>query len=166
MEEGEKLVKLLKIDDYYYIGFALLMAALVLALIPRTAIRKLFGFSLVWGYLGSFSFVNFLGEGILNLFSWNEADPFIFIKTPFLLNLAWAPAVMIYLYFVPKPKHLFYLYFLSFTLISAGLDEVFHRLGLLRYIFWNPFFRFIVAFLWLYGVTWHAEKINLFEEIR
>ncbi|HEY8464058.1 MAG TPA: hypothetical protein VIM29_08595 [Bacillota bacterium] len=142
------------------------MTFFALSLIPRKTIRKLFGYSLVWGYLGSIVFIKIFDHGLLNFFHWVEADPLVFIESPFLINLAWVPAIMIYLYFIPKPRHLFYLYFLSVCLVSAGLDEIFHQLGLLRYIFWNPFARFIVAVIWLYGATWHAEKIKLLEEIR
>lgn len=150
--------------NLYYVGFSSLMAALAIILIPRKAIHKIFGFSLVWGYLGSLFFVKTFDQG-LNLFHWEAANPFIFFKSPFLLNLAWVPAIMIYLYFIPKPKHLFYLYVFSFCLVSAGLDEVFNRIGVLTYIFWNPFLRFLVAFLWLYGATWHAQKIGIFEDL-
>lgn len=153
------MVKNLTVADFYYIGFALLMGGLALIVIPRKTIRHLFGFSLVWGYLGSLFFIIVFGGGLFKLFYWRFSEPFTFFQSPFLLNLAWVPAIMIYIYFLPKIKHLHLLFLFSFALVSAGLDEMFHRMGLLEYIHWHPFWRFIIAVVWLLGATIHYNRI-------
>lgn len=144
--------------DFYYIAFALGMVVFMVIFIPRSDIKELFPLSFVWGYLGSFLFV-ITFSGLLSYFRW-QATPFTFISSPLILNLSWIPALMIYLYFLPKEKHLFWLYLLTFSLVSAGIDSVFHQLGTLRYIFWGPMGRFIVAVLWFLGVTVHFNYLT------
>ncbi len=144
--------------DLHYFGFGLMMFLFMVILVPREGIRRLFGISFVWGYLGSFIFIVTF-SGLLNLFKWQET-PFTFIGSPVILNLAWAPAILIYLYFMPKTKHLFWLYVLTFSLVSAGLDAVFNQLGTLQYNFWGPPARFVVAVAWLLGATFHFNYLD------
>lgn len=103
-------------------------------------------------------FVIVLGK-LLSLFSWQQTA-FSFLNSPFLLNLAWVPAVMLYLYFLPEANVLFWLYLFTFALVSAGLDSVFNQLGTLQYINWGPTARFIVAIVWLLGVTLHYNYVS------
>ncbi|MBS4030063.1 MAG: hypothetical protein KGZ63_01380 [Clostridiales bacterium] len=144
--------------DIYYFALALLMSLFMIILIPRDDIKRLFGVSFVWGYFGSFVFVIALG-GLLQLFSWQQTA-FTFLNSPFLLNLAWVPAVMLYLYFLPKANVLFWLYLVTFSLVSAGLDSIFNQLGTLQYINWSPVARFFVAIVWFLGATLHLNYLS------
>ncbi len=144
--------------DIYYFGFGLMMFLFMAILIPREAIRKLFALSLIWGYLGSLIFVVVFTR-LLNLFQWEETA-FSFAGSPFILNLAWAPALLIYFYFLPKQKHLFWLYLVTFSLVSAGIDVIFNQLGTLQYIFWGPLGRAIVAIIWFLGATFHLNYLT------
>jgi hypothetical protein len=144
--------------DFYYFGFGLVMLLFMVVLIPREGIKKLFGLSFVWGYLGSIVFV-MVFSGLLNLFKWQETA-FSFMGSPFILNLAWAPAILIYLYFLPKTKHLFWLYLVTFSLVSAGIDVIFYQLETLQYISWGPLARFIVAIVWFLGATLHFNYLT------
>ncbi len=151
--------------DIYYFALAFLMVFFMLALVPAPDRRELFGLSLLWGFGGNLIFVAVFG-GLLNLFHWQET-PFTFLGSPFVLNLAWSPAIMIYLYFKPEKKSLFWLYLVSFSLVSAGLDAVFNQLGSLVYIAWHPAARFAVAVVWLLAANIHfnylaKNKITLF----
>lgn len=144
--------------DIYYIGFGLIMFLLVVSLVPREGIRRLFGISIIWGYLGSFVFIAFFSS-LLNLFAWQETA-FTFFGSPIIINLAWALALLIYLYFLPKSKHLFWLYLLTFSLISVGLDTVFNQLGILQYISWGLTARFAVSVAWFLGASFHLNYIS------
>ncbi|MCR3923003.1 MAG: hypothetical protein NUK65_10900, partial [Firmicutes bacterium] len=155
---GETMFQFQIPHDIYYFTFTFLMALFMIILIPREDIKRLFGISFVWGYFGSLVFVITLGR-LMSLFSWQETA-FTFLNSPFLLNLAWVPALMLYLYFLPKEKVLFWLYLLTFALVSAGLDSIFNQLGTLQYISWNPFARFIVAIVWLLSTTLHFKYLS------
>lgn len=144
--------------DIYYIAFALLLAFFMIVLIPNGERRHLLGFSLIWGYLGSFIFVEIFGV-FLNMFEW-QTSPFTFGGSPLLLNLAWAPALMIYLYFLPKEKHMFWLYLVTLSLVSAGIDSSFNKLGSLEYNQWSPVWRFIVAIVWFLAATLHYNYVT------
>ncbi len=145
--------------DIYYLVFALMLFLFMVILVPREGIKKLFVLSFIWGFLGSLIFV-LVFSSLLNLFRWEETA-FSFFSSPFLLNLAWAPAILIYLYFLPeKIKHLFWLYLLTFSLVSAGLDSLFYQLGTLQYISWGPLERFLAAVVWLLGAAFHYHRLG------
>lgn len=140
------------------------MVFFMLVLVPGPDRRELFGLSLLWGFGGDIAFVNV--SRFLNLFRWQETA-FTFLGAPFLIALAWAPALLIYFYFKPEKKSMFWLYLLTFSMISAGLDVVFNQLGSLVYLTWHPAARFAVAVIWLLAANIHfnyltKKKVTLF----
>lgn len=142
--------------EYYYPALALFLLLLVALFIPKEESKKLFWISFLWGYLGSKIFVIVFG-GLLRLFKWKQAMPFEFLGAPHWLVLGWGLAMMLYFYFLPKSKewYAFPVYLIIFSLTSAALDSIFHNAGLLEYIHWNSFCRFIVALVWFYGAARH-----------
>lgn len=140
--------------DIYYVVFAAFMALAMIILVPRSDIKQLFAFCLIWGSVGSFLLIKIFSPGVLNLFRWEETA-FSFWSSPLVINLAWAPAFVLFLHFRPKPRHLFALYLLTFSLVSTAIDRVFNQLGSLEYIMWNPIARFIVSLIWFSGAALH-----------
>ena len=87
-----------------------------------------------------------------------------------LFDLGWTPAIMMFIYFLPNKKigYAFYVYILTFSLINAVNDEVFHQIGLLEYIHWSAFIRFIISLPYFYLVAVHYLNLkakSVFEEI-
>lgn len=146
--------------ELYYPALTFLLWFLVLSLVPKEQVRKLFWLSLLWGYLGSKAFAFLVGD-IFHLFAWKHAMPFKFLGAPHWLVMGWIFAIMLYLYFMPKTKewYAFPAYLFAFSLASAALDQIYHNLGLLEYIHWNPFWRFLVALGWFYGVARHYQYL-------
>ncbi len=146
--------------EFYYPSLAFLLWALVLSFIPKTEIRRLFWISFLWGYLGSKIFV-IIFSNFFNLFRWNHSIPFEFLGAPHWLVLGWTFALMLYFYFLPKTKerYAFPTYLFAFALSSAALDRIFNHAGLLEYLHWNPFYRFIIALVWLYGAARHYKYL-------
>lgn len=146
--------------EYYYPALAFLLLILVVLFIPKAEFKKLFWLSFLWGYLGSKVFVFILSE-LFKLFIWKKAMPFVFLGVPHWLVLGWALSMMLYLYFLPKSKewYAFPAYLFCFSLASAALDQIFHNTGLLEYIHWNPFCRFLVALPWFYGASRHYRYL-------
>jgi hypothetical protein len=142
--------------DWYYPLCALLFWILALALIPKEKMKPLFWYGLIWGFLAGCMFAWIFGIW-LKLLDYNVAEPFKPFGVCIWLAFGWVPAIMIFLNHLP-PKKLWYalpLYILIFALASASLEDVFHLAGLLKYRFWNPFFRFIVALIWFWGAQAH-----------
>ncbi len=144
--------------DVYYMVFAIIMAVFMLTLIPRKEIKNLFGLCIFWGYFVSFVFIQLFAPSLFDLFVW-EQTAFTFLGSPLLINISWVPAMMIFLYFKPETKHLYWLYILSLSFISGGIDSVFEQLGILHYIYWSPIARSVVALVWFLAATCHYNYV-------
>jgi hypothetical protein len=134
------------------------MWGLALILIPKEKYKSLFWYGLIWGCLVGHIFGWIFGLG-LHCYEYQQGGPFMPFHTNFWLNFAWVPAIIIYLYYLPSSNlpYVYPLYLLTFSLASAGLDEIFHEAKLLIYYHWNPFFRFIIAVLWFWGAKVHYK---------
>ena len=141
---------------YPFIAFTLLVISVVV--IPRKGLRRLFLESLFWGLVLSFCFDAAMGA--LNIYHYRHMGAFAVLRAPIWINLAWSPAIMVYLFFKPPMKAAvaFWVYLLSFSLISAMLDDVLHKLGLLQYVHWSPLARLAVAVGWFYAAALVHEK--------
>lgn len=146
--------------EYYYPIFSVFMFALAYLLIPREKFTNLFWYGLIWGFLFSIIYVLIFGN-LFNLFRYQHTEPFTFLGSPLWLNFAWIFAVMLYLHYLPQETvwYLFPLYILSFSIASAALDMVFNKTGMLEYINWNPFYRFILMLIWFYGLKVHSKAL-------
>lgn len=145
--------------EVYYPLCAVFFFILLLVLVPKNQFKTLFWHGLVWGFFAGYVFAWIFGTG-LNLLEYRFAEPFKTFGVCIWLSLAWTPAIMIYLYYLPsnRSKYAFPLYLSIFALASASLDDVFHGAGLLKYNFWNPFLRFTVAVFWFWGAAAHYLK--------
>ncbi len=146
--------------EYYYPALAFLLLVLVVLFVPREEFRKLFWLAFFWGYIMSKFFAIIIGS-ILHLYQWKHDMPFEFLGAPHWLVFGWGLALMLYFNFMPKAKewYAFPIYLLIFSLSSAALDQIFHNAGLLEYIHWNPFYRFMFAIAWFYGAAWHYNYL-------
>ena len=146
--------------EYNYIILALLLFGLVLSFIPKEEVRRLFWLSFLWGYLESKVSV-FILTKLLKFYRYRYAMPFQFLGTPHWLVLGWTFTLMIYFYFLPKTKqwYAFPLYLFAFAMTSTALDKIMNQIGLLEYIHWNPFYRFILAMLLFYLAARHYRYL-------
>jgi hypothetical protein len=135
--------------EVYYPLLALFMWVFALVLIPRDRFKPLLFYGLVWGFLAGFLFAWIFKAG-LHLMEFKLVEPFSVFGVNLWISFAWIPAIMVFLYHLPSSKrwYFFPVYLLIFALASASIDKLFHGMGLLKYNFWNPWFRFIVAILW------------------
>jgi hypothetical protein len=127
----------------------------------RKEIQSLFWFGLIWGS-GFTTLIIFLVDNVLNLVKYQHAYPFTIAKLPLFFDLAWTPAVIIYLHFLPRKKlgYAYHSYIITFCLFNAANDEVFHQIGLLKYVHWNPFYRFLISLPYFYWLATHYRKLE------
>ena len=142
----------------YYPLLAFILLGFALLVIPRREFRQLFPEGLAWGFLPSFVFVLIMHG--LGFFRYRHAGAFSYLGVPVWLTMAWAPAIMVFLYFKPRvERHLeFGVYAASFSLLSAILDAVLHQLGLLVYYRWSPLARFLVTLVLFYVAGYVHQK--------
>lgn len=149
-------------DLYYPLLTAFLIGAMVV-LIPRRALRTILPFALAFGGMGSL-FIALIFSTLLNLYYYTDYGPLHLFQIPVWLVLAWAPAMAVFLYFLPleNGRVWFWLYIVIFSALSAGLGTILNNLGLLHYIHWSPIHRFILAFGLFYLTARLTPRENLF----
>lgn len=138
------------------------MVLLVVFFVPRPQFPELFWFGLLWGFLGTIAFESIFGK-VLGLFNWQHIAPFEFLGQSLWVCLAWIFSIIFYLSNLPETRGWFYylVYLLAFSIASAALDKVFYQVGLLNYLHWNPFYRFLVALVWFHGAYLHYKFSGL-----
>ncbi|HEX3046433.1 MAG TPA: hypothetical protein VHY08_16875 [Bacillota bacterium] len=153
--------------EYYYPAFTIFMLLLTIIFVPRNKFKSLFWLSLLWGFLGSMV-VGMIFGGIFKMFRWEYAMPFMFLGHPTWINLAWFLAMILYFYYLPTQKAWYFLalYVIVFAVASTNLDVIFQQIGMLHYLHWRPFYRFLVAIVWFYGAAYHYQYLKNKGEIR
>ncbi len=143
---------------WWYPLIAFILLGVALLTVSRKDVQGLFFESLMWGFVLSLAIGATLTA--LHLYRYEHQGPFSFLGVPAWLVLAWSPAIMIFLYNKPrgnKPLR-FWSYILAFSLLSAMLDAVLHRMGLLTYIHWSPLARFCMAAVWFWAAAYAHER--------
>jgi hypothetical protein len=139
---------------FYYFAFPLGLMILMVVFLNRKEIQSLFWFGLVWGS-GFTTLIIFLIDNVFKLAKYQHTYPFTIARLPLFFNLAWTPAIIMYLHFLPKKKigYAYYSYIIIFCLLNAANDEVFHQIGLFKYIHWHPLYRFLLSLPYFYGLA-------------
>ena len=139
--------------DWYYLLLAMLLFAGVVLLIPRRYIRTYFPAAILLGSGTSFFFNMVFGQ-LLKSLSYVGHGAFHVFGGPFWILFAWTPAIMLFLHFLPRREStlLRWAYIAAWSVFSMSLDILLHQLGLLQYIHWGPWQRFLVAMVW-FGMT-------------
>jgi len=145
----------------YYIAFPLGLLTLMVVFLNRKQIRSLFWFGMIWGSLLT-TLLIFIFDDVLNLVKYQHAGPFTIFGLPLLFDLAWTPAIIMFVHFLPdkEMKYAFYTYIVLFCLLNASNDEIFHQVGLLKYIHWSPIIRFLISLPYFYWVAIHYLNLR------
>jgi hypothetical protein len=154
----------------YYFAFPLGLLILLVIFLNRKEIKSLFWFGLIWGSVLT-TVIIFILDDLCNLLKYQHVYPFTILGLPLLFDLAWTPAVMMFVHFLPDRKtgYPYYAYLVVFALINAANDEVFHQIGLLKYVHWSPFFRFLISLPYFYWLAIHYNNLKskgIFEETK
>jgi len=152
----------------YYFAFPLGLLLLLVIFLNRKEIKSLFWFGIIWGTILT-TIIIFILSNIFHLLTYQHVYPFTIFNLPLFLDLAWAPAIIIFIHFLPDKKvgYAYYTYIVFFALLNGANDEVFHQIGLLKYIHWNPFFRFLISLPYFYWLAVHYQSLKfkgVFEE--
>jgi hypothetical protein len=147
-----------------YIVFALLMYITMVILVPREKIRKLFWFSLLWGPTVDISLVWIFSA--LHLYKYQYLKPFDFLGAPIWNALAWIPAIVLFLYFLPdrKERYVIWLYIATFSMVGVFVGAYYTEFGLVQDIHFHYVLRFPVWYLWFLAVLWHYRKLYAGDE--
>ena len=147
-------------NSLYYLAFALTMLFFVLVFIPRKILQKIFWFSTLWGV--GLDLILILLFKKLNLYHYVNDAPLDFCGSPILINLSWACAVMLFIYFLParKERYIIPLYLGTFALIGTFIGFFLINAGLIVETHWNELLRFPVVYLAFCAVYWHYQYLK------
>jgi hypothetical protein len=147
-------------SSLYYPVFAFTMLFFALVFIPRKEIKKIFWFCLLWGT--GFDFILIMLFKILNMYHYVKADPFDFYGSPIFINLAWAPAVMLFIHFLParKEKYILPLYLAMYAMLGVFIGVFLTKAGLIVETHWNELLRFPVVYLAFYICYKHYQYLK------
>ncbi|AFQ42525.1 hypothetical protein Desmer_0476 [Desulfosporosinus meridiei DSM 13257] len=134
---------------YYYLTFAFGLLFLILVFIPKQELRKLFWFGILWG-----SGLDFIVEHLyhfVNLTRYQHAEPFNVGILPLWTILAWAPAVMLFIYFLPqrRERYIYWVYVIIWSSFICSVAVILKQIGLLVFINGGPWIWFIGSFVFL-----------------
>lgn len=144
----------------YYFAFPLILLLMMVTFLNRKEIKTHFWFGLIWGTVVT-TLIIFMVDHVLNLVKYRHVYPFTILNLPFLFDLAWTPAILLFLHFLPRKevRYAYHAYLITFCLINAANDEIFHQIGLLDYIHWNPFCRFLISVPYFYWLAIHYSRL-------
>ena len=153
----------------YYFAFPILLLGLAIIFLDRKTLKSLFWFGLIWGSVLT-TIIIFICDNLFNLVKYHHADPFTFFHLPVLFDLGWTPAIMIFVNYLPDKKtgYGYYAYIVTFAIINAVNDELFHQIGLLEYIHWSALIRFLISLPYFYFIAvhyLHLKSKGIFGEV-
>lgn len=142
-----------------YIIFAALIFLFLVVFVPRQQIKKLFWFSLMWGPTVDVLLV--WTTKVLSLYQYTYLKPFEFFGAPIFNALAWSPAIILFLYFLPeqKERYIIPIYIGLFSMVGVFIGAYYTEFGLVRNIHFHYLLRFPIWYLWFSGALWHYRKL-------
>jgi hypothetical protein len=142
-----------------YIIFAALVFIFQSVFVPREQIRKLFWFSLLWGPTVDVLLVLIIK--VLNLYQYTYLKPFDFLGTPILNSLAWSPAIILFIHFLPeqKERYIVPVYIGLFSMVGVFVGAYYTELGLVHETHFHYVLRFPIWYLWFSATFWHYHRL-------
>lgn len=142
-----------------YIIFAGLMFLLLITFVPRRRIQKLFWFSLLWGPMVNILMVWTFQA--LNLYHYEYLKPFEFLGTPIFNSLAWSPAIILFIHFLPErtERYVVPLYIALYSMLGTLIGAYFTEFGLVEEVHFHYVLRLPIWYLWFSATLWHYYKL-------
>jgi hypothetical protein len=136
------------------------MLTFVLVFIPKKELRKIFWFSVLWGV--GLDLIVILLSRIFNLYHYVNFDPFNFYGSPIFVNLSWAPAVMLFIHFLParNEKYVLPLYLSIYAMLGTFIGVFLTKAGLLVEVHWNELLRFPLVYACFYACHKHYQYLK------
>lgn len=133
------------------------LGILALAVIPRSEIRRLVFWGILYGTIIDFCLIiivtNLLGGG-----GYQHYYPFGFMGMPFFPLLAWFFYFVLYLYFLPKTKPWKYIYTVTASIYCTIFSNTLQNLGIFQWNVDRLFLPFLLYLAWNSIVTWSYLK--------
>lgn len=131
----------------------------MIVFVPRPFIKKTFWFSLLWGTAVDVLLV--LLFQAIPLYRYQYTKPFDFLGAPMWNSLAWVPAIIMFLYFLPEQKERYVIpfYIGLYSMVGVFVGAYYTQYGLVKEIHFHYLLRFPVWYLWFSAALWHYRKL-------
>ncbi len=146
--------------ELLYIIWAGGLALISFVVIDRERYRGLFFYGLVGGFLASSVFIGVMTA--VGGFHYENFGSMHFFRIPIFITLAWIPAIMLFLHFMPGVGPVYYwLYLLSWVLLSSMIQRGLEYKGLMIRGWFNEGIRAVFSLVWYYVVSqWYLWMID------
>ena len=141
-----------------YIIWAVGLGLISFIVIDRERYRKLFPYGLIAGFLFATLFIGFMIA--TNGFHYKNFGALHYRGVPVFIAVAWIPAIMLFLHFLPRlGSWEYFLYLLSWVLMSMMIQHGFELLYLLDTGWFNEPLRLVFSLIWFYIVSyWYSNS--------
>ncbi|MFW6281790.1 MAG: hypothetical protein ACOC1O_03220 [bacterium] len=145
----------------FYPIFMTFLLTLSLILVNRKKYQYLFFHGLLGAIISSLILI--INIHLIKAWNYVETGGYSVLGVPIFILVAWIAAIILFLWGLPETKFkwVHYLYIGLFALIGAGIDNIFHDLGLRSYADW---YRVWMWFFVLYLNFWISYKIYFLRE--
>lgn len=127
--------------------YTLIFSVILVAVVPKTEIRRLSIYGIIFGAIFDVVFVSI--ANITGSFRYINYESFGLIGIHFLAPISWAIFFILYFYFLPNKRPYIYLYIISGVFYSMMFCQMITKLGVLKlshgiidsiipFVFWFP----------------------------
>lgn len=149
-----------------YVIYTLALGILAFAVVPRSEIRRLSFWGIIYGAIADFTII-ILVTHVLKGGGYKNYYPFGFMGIPFFPLLAWVFYFILYLYFLPQKRPWNIIYTIAAAGYSVIFSNILQNLGIFQWNVGRLFLPFMLYLSWNALVTWsylkYFKKISLYE---
>jgi len=147
---------------YIYLIFAIGFCLILIAIVPKTEIRRLSIHGIIFG--GMLDVLVHVFGNVTGLFAWINYGPLGILGLPIFPSISWAIFFIMYFYFIPVIKPLNYVFALVSVFFSVVYFNLMIDLGILK-----ASSRFLVPVMgfaaWFWIATWGFYKLSHYIEV-
>lgn len=143
--------------NYIPFIYSLIFAVILVAVVPKSEIRRLGIYGIIFGAIFDVVFVSI--ANLTGSFRYINYEPFGLIGIHFMAPFSWAIFFILYFYFLPNKRSYIYLYTISGIFYSMMFCQMITKLGVLKLS--HGIIDSIIPFvLWFPLATWGYLKIS------
>jgi len=143
---------------FIYVIYTTVLGLILIAVVPREQIRRLSFWGIALGAGADFALLLVLGK-LLGVVEYLNFGPFGFMGIPFFPLLAWSVFFIMFLYFLP-PKKFVYFYVAAAAVYATWFSNILENLGIFKWNCGNLVVPYVIYFTWFGVAVFVYQKIE------
>lgn len=144
--------------ELIYLIWASSLALISFILVDRERYRKLFIYGLIGGFLAASIVIGLMRA--TGGFHYRFMGPLHYKGIPILIPVAWIPAFVLFLHFLPRLNSWeYWLYLIAWVAMSAMIEESLELVGLFVKGWFSEPMRIVLSLIWFYVISqWYVRR--------